>query len=518
MSARSITRSKAGTDYIEKYLKTNIYNGLLHILNSTGDSLYHISGTEILDDVNLFLPPLSGDDTIATQNTNNEFGGVQTFNQGMVSQGGLLLLPDPLGQLEDDIVITDSLNITVGENQGTTIATSPSQMLAFFGATPVIQQTAGSSSSAGTASVNIFDLWDSLVTLGLISGPLSSGFQDVTESAAPTNPPSGTRRVYVDSTSHAFSSLDNTGIVHSLEGSTSNPNLVFNNQNNAFGAFYEELTEIVKPASPASGTRRLYVDSTSHALSALDSAGVIHSLEGGGGGGGSGPLPSLIGGRWGLFQGASTTPAGQGLLTQLSTTTGIGTVASTFINNRLATNFPSGTSSGNAGGFRTTNPIVTPSLNPTVTAKVTMSTNTTSRLMLGFSSSSTLNTNGFNHTLDTLSGFMIGFGSGDTNYSIITNNGNATESGSTGNNTSAVIQTAGTAAIFKLSWNNATTTLTWSVQTGPSTTTTGTVNTGNLPASGTQLYFVCTCQTNASSSVALAVEDVELSITDSALF
>jgi hypothetical protein len=58
-----------------------------------------------------------------------------------------------------------------------------------------------------------------------------------------------------------------------------------NTQDNSFGAHFEELTEIVKPANPASGTRRVYVDSTTHALSSLDSGGTSHNLEAGGGGG-----------------------------------------------------------------------------------------------------------------------------------------------------------------------------------------------------------------------------------------
>jgi hypothetical protein len=55
--------------------------------------------------------------------------------------------------------------------------------------------------------------------------------------------------------------------------------LVVNNANNSFGAFYEELSEIAKPASPASGKRRVYVDSTTHAVSSVDSGGVSHNLE-----------------------------------------------------------------------------------------------------------------------------------------------------------------------------------------------------------------------------------------------
>jgi hypothetical protein len=451
MSARSVTRSKAGTDYIDKYLKTHIHNGNLHIVNSTGDALYHIQGSEIIDSVNVILPILSGDDTIAFQNTNNNFGGVQTFNQGVVTQGGLLVLPDPNGVLEDDVIITDGLNLVLGSSQGTTIGMSPTQMLGFFGVTPTVQPAAGNSASAGTVSPNIFDVWDSLLALGLLSGPLSSGFQDITEVAQPgSNPPTGTIRLYVDSTSHALSVLDSTGVSHNIESPTFPPSV-------------------------------------------------------------AGGLPSQVGGRWGVFQGAYalSPPVGQGLLTQLSTTPSNSSVSSTFINNRPATNFVSGSSSANYGGFRTTNPICTPLLNPTLTAKIALSTNALSRIYIGLASSTSLTT-GFNTVLNSISGFMIGFGSGDTNYSVATNNGGATQT----NDTTGfpVLQTAGTATIFKLSWVNATTTLTWSIQTAVGTTTTGTINTGLLPASGTQMYLYCTCQTNTSSSLTLTVEDVEISL------
>jgi hypothetical protein len=104
---------------------------------------------------------------------------------------------------------------------------------------------------------------------------------------------------------------------------------------------------------------------------------------------------------------------------------------------------------------------------------------------------------------------MIGFGSGDTAYSVITNNNGATQT----NNTTGMpaLQTAGTTAIFTLSWNNTTPSLTWSVQTSPTTTTTGTINTGLLPAGTTQMYLYCTGQTN-STAPTLTVEDVEVSL------
>jgi hypothetical protein len=52
-----------------------------------------------------------------------------------------------------------------------------------------------------------------------------------------------------------------------------------NDQNNVLGAFYEDLTEISAPASPGSGTRRLYIDAGTHALSIKRSDGSVIDLE-----------------------------------------------------------------------------------------------------------------------------------------------------------------------------------------------------------------------------------------------
>jgi len=507
MSARSVRLSKAGTPYIEKYLKTAIANGQLQIVNSTGDSLYHVIGNQILDDVNLSLPILSGDDTIATQNNNNNFGGVQTFNQGLVSQGGLILLPDPQGILEDDFIISDGLNITLGINEGTTVGTSPSQMLAFFGATPVTQLPAGSSASAGTTSTNIFDLWDNLITLGLMSGPFSAGFQDMTETQQPdVNPPVGTRRLYVDSTSHALSSLDSAGVIHNLEYSLPT-SVVQNNKNNAFGAFYEDLSEIAKPANPAGGTRRIYVDSTSHAISSLDSGGIIHNLESPPIGG----LPSQVGGRWGVFQPAndSSLTRGIGLLSNLSTTSG--TTGSTFINNRPAMTITTSNGTHNNGGFHTTQQICTMTNNPTAKFKVTTNTNSNYSLYLGFASGSSLG-NQFDNALNSsLHGALIGFAPSATNYTVVTNNGSGTQTTNTAG--LPALQTAGTAAIFTLVWNNTTPSLTWTVQTSPTVSTTGTITTGLLPSATTQMYLFCGCATGGSTAInVITIEDVEISL------
>lgn len=56
-------------------------------------------------------------------------------------------------------------------------------------------------------------------------------------------------------------------------------NVVFNDQNNTIGAYYIELQETTAPAAPASGRRRLYIDSTTHKATVRTSASTSVSLE-----------------------------------------------------------------------------------------------------------------------------------------------------------------------------------------------------------------------------------------------
>jgi hypothetical protein len=54
--------------------------------------------------------------------------------------------------------------------------------------------------------------------------------------------------------------------------------VVYNNQNNSFGAFYQELASLAAPGNPASGTIRFYVDSVSGNITAKDSAGTVYNM------------------------------------------------------------------------------------------------------------------------------------------------------------------------------------------------------------------------------------------------
>jgi len=60
---------------------------------------------------------------------------------------------------------------------------------------------------------------------------------------------------------------------------------VYNDQNNSMGAFYSDWTQITAPTNPASGTRRMFVSSVTGQLSVLSSTGTIVSVENTGGGG-----------------------------------------------------------------------------------------------------------------------------------------------------------------------------------------------------------------------------------------
>jgi len=54
---------------------------------------------------------------------------------------------------------------------------------------------------------------------------------------------------------------------------------VYNDQNNDLGPFYEDLGQIAAPTNPPAGTRRVFVDSNTGKTSVKTSAGTIISLE-----------------------------------------------------------------------------------------------------------------------------------------------------------------------------------------------------------------------------------------------
>lgn len=131
--------------------------------------------------------------------------------------------------------------------------------------------------------------------LNTTNNNLGAFYEDLQGISSPAAPNLLTVRVYMDSTNGhltvktsggtAFDTCTPavTNLVGTLTSAQIPASVVYNNQNNAFGAFYEDVGEIAQPSSPAAGTRRLYVDSTTHALTSLDSGGVTHNLEVSGG-------------------------------------------------------------------------------------------------------------------------------------------------------------------------------------------------------------------------------------------
>jgi hypothetical protein len=171
--------------------------------------------------------------------------------------------------------------------------------------------------------------------------------------------------------------------------------------------------------------------------------------------------------------------------------------------------YTSGATAQNYGGFRTTNTVASRRFNPKITCKCQIDSNTNSRLKIGFSSSTAILDSAGN-TLDSLSGFIIGFGSGNTTYFVYTNNGAAT---TTATNTSVNTVTAGSAVVFTLSLNDSTGLISWTIKTGPSTSTSGTVSTA-VPTIDTPMYLFCTAQTSTTAARALTVEWLDILLSD----
>lgn len=248
-----------------------------------------------------------------------------------------------------------------------------------------------------------------------------------------------------------------------------------------------------------------------NALANLGLINAVAGVGGGGGGGTSGTVPvgaSGIGGRWGLWvpSGGTSLSVGQGLLQATSTTSG--TVGTGYVNNRLAQTVTSSAGTHNHAGMRSTNTICTMTNDPIVKFKVTMGANTNCQLELGFASSSSLGSS-FNSCLNSsLHGCMIGFSDGDSSYSVITNNGGTTQTNNTG---LASLQTTGTPTIFTLQYNHTTPSVTWTIQTGPTTSVSNTITTGNLPSNTSQMFVFCEALTGGTSATAtLSIEDVEI--------
>ena len=67
--------------------------------------------------------------------------------------------------------------------------------------------------------------------------------------------------------------------ITTLSKSLLNTEIVYNDQNNSLGAFFQDISQIAAPADPAAGTRRLFVNSTTGEISVRTSGSETISLE-----------------------------------------------------------------------------------------------------------------------------------------------------------------------------------------------------------------------------------------------
>jgi len=215
-----------------------------------------------------------------------------------------------------------------------------------------------------------------------------------------------------------------------------------------------------------------------------------------------GPVPVAASGRFGSYQVDNSSPSGSGLYQSMGVFVGGTSFALTTVNNRRALSISGSTSTAGIGiqGF----PVVL-GQNPTASFKASMSTNT-AVMGLGYVSAAPGSFTTLSAVLASQSGIIIGFNSGDTHYSVVTNNGSAS---ATSTATSVSLVSAGSAALFTLAWTTSNSTLTWTIQTGASTSTSGTINTGNLPASTTPVE---PCAFFNATGAALRLEHMDIAL------
>lgn len=127
-----------------------------------------------------------------------------------------------------------------------------------------------------------------------------------------------------------------------------NTAIIYNDQNNDLGAFYNDIDQITTPANPASGSRRLFADSGNGAhLSVRTSGGATVDLE-------NGWVPDSIrsGNQWGLWSGGAKGGTGMfsvcGYLLAANTNTFQGTAASV---DKVTTEFNTAATTGSQAGF-----------------------------------------------------------------------------------------------------------------------------------------------------------------------
>lgn len=221
MSVSSLARSPTQQGVVKRpnaaHLRSNILNGHVKVASSTNTlggqpALYSIVGGTITSNYKVALPDMTADDTFATLNTNNNWTGLHTFQQGLTSVGpivasgpitaksivGAALTSSGAASIGSNISVvgsstiggsqtvsgdstvsgnhtvtltssltgavtakggltlstggTDSavFNIVTGGTHGTAICSSITQRIGFYGITPVTQIAAGATTAGAT--------------------------------------------------------------------------------------------------------------------------------------------------------------------------------------------------------------------------------------------------------------------------------------------------------------------------------------------------------------------------------
>jgi hypothetical protein len=231
--------------------------------------------------------------------------------------------------------------------------------------------------------------------------------------------------------------------------------ILYNDQNNDFGAFYHDIGQIAVPANPASGKRRLFVDTATGKLSVKTSAGVTVDLESVG----TPPVATVLpdasspptSGKWGAFWGGAFD--GTGMMAGVKN---YGTAEGLFSSTTTYTNYKSPASDDEQGGFLTNNGITRLDKNPYV--KFVIKTPiTTERFWAGICGTNELDS-GQDYPIEDIDGVMFGYSDIDANWTVIRNNAAATPivaASATAKSTSAVtvemiFVNAGTSLTVKL--------------------------------------------------------------------
>jgi hypothetical protein len=198
---------------------------------------------------------------------------------------------------------------------------------------------------------------------------------------------------------------------------------VYNDQNNDFGAFYHDIGQIAVPANPASGKRRVFVDTATGKLSVKTSAGVTIDLETVGTPPAITVLPDAssppASGKWGAVWGGSY--GGTGLL---AGHTKYGFEEGSFTSTKSYTKYYSDNVDDEQGGFLTHHGVTRKDHNPYL--KFTFKTAiTTERFWAGFHQGNIMDS-GTDYPLDNLDGILFGYSDIDSNFTVIRNDASAT--------------------------------------------------------------------------------------------